>query len=251
MSYLLECKNITKNFAGLVALKEVYIQVMKNEIIGVIGPNGAGKTTLFNIIAGALKPTHGKVFLKGKEVSKKTVAELCRLGIARTYQVVRPFNSLTALENVLIGLSFGRMHPPAFKKRVNEAMDILAFMGLEKKANNAADMLTLAEKKYLEIARAIATSPEILLLDEVLSGLGPAETLHAMKTIREIQDFGVTVIMIEHVLKVIMGLCERVIVLDCGMKIAEGTPEEVADNPEVVKAYLGDFEMNEQGALDA
>lgn len=251
MSYLLECKNITKNFAGLVALKEVYIQVVKNEIIGVIGPNGAGKTTLFNIIAGALKPTHGKVFLKGKEVSKKTVAELCRLGIARTYQVVRPFNSLTALENVLIGLSFGRMYPPAFKKRVNEAMDILALMGLEKKANNAANTLTLVEKKYLEIARAIATSPEILLLDEVLSGLGPAETLHAMKTIRQIQDFGVTVIMIEHVLKIIMGLCERVIVLDYGMKIAEGTPEEVADNPEVVKAYLGDFEMNEQGALDA
>jgi branched-chain amino acid transport system ATP-binding protein len=246
MGCLLECKHLTKHFGGLVALKDVNMQVMRGEITGIIGPNGAGKTTLFNIIAGALPPTCGNVSFKGQELSEKTVAEVCRLGIARTYQIVRPFNSLTTLENVLIGLSFGRIRPPPFKKRVIEAMDILNLMGLEGRANNAADTLTLVEKRYLEIARAMATSPEILLLDEVLSGLGPAETVHAMKTIRQIQCLGVTVIMIEHVLKVIMELCGRVIVLHYGVKIADGAPEEVTKNPTVVKAYIGNCEMNDR-----
>ncbi len=251
MTYLLECKGVTKNFGGLGALKDINIQVTKGEIIGIIGPNGAGKTTLFNIIAGALPPSYGKVFFKGHEISEKPAAEVCRLGIARTYQIVRPFNSLTTLENILIGLSFGRIKPPTYKKRIIEAMNILTFMGLETKANNAAETLTLVEKKYLEMARAMATSPEILLLDEVLSGLGPAETVHAMDTIRQIQAFGVTVIMIEHVLRVIMELCHRVIVLNYGVKIAEGRPSKVASNPEVVEAYIGNFGMDEQETLNA
>jgi len=251
MTYLLECEGVTKNFGGLVALKDITIQVMKGEIIGIIGPNGAGKTTLFNIIAGALPPSYGKVFFKGQEISEKPASEICRLGIARTYQIVRPFNSLTTLENILIGLSFGRINPPAYKKRVMEAMNILTFMGLGTKANNAAETLTLVEKKYLEMARAMATSPEILLLDEVLSGLGPAETVRAMDTIREIQAFGVTVIMIEHVLRVIMELCHRVIVLNYGVKIAQGEPNEVANNPRVVEAYIGNVEMGEQETLNA
>jgi len=246
MTYLLECKKIAKNFGGLEALKDINIRVMEGEILGIIGPNGAGKTTLFNIISGAMPPTYGEVFFKGEGLSEMSAAQVCRLGIARTYQIVRPFNSLTTLENVLIGLSFGRIHPPSHDKRITEAMNILEFMGLGTKANHAAESLTLVEKKHLEIARAMATLPEILLLDEVVSGLTPTEMLRAIDTIRQIQATGITVIMIEHVLKVVMELCQRVIILNYGAQIAEGSPKEVINNPKVVEAYIGKFEMDEE-----
>lgn len=246
MTYFLECKNIAKNFGGLAALTNINLRVMEGEILGIIGPNGAGKTTLFNIISGAMPPTYGEVFFRDQGLSGMGVAHVCRLGIARTYQIVRPFNSLTTLENVLIGLSFGRTHPPSHDKRVTEAMNILEFMGLGTKANHAAESLTLVEKKHLEIARAMATSPEILLLDEVVSGLTPTEMLRTIDTIRQIQASGITVIMIEHVLKVVMDLCQRVVVLNYGVQIAEGSPKEVVNNPEVVEAYLGKFEMDEE-----
>ncbi|HID31096.1 MAG TPA: ABC transporter ATP-binding protein, partial [Desulfobacterales bacterium] len=191
-------------------------------------------------------PTQGRGFFKGRQISGLGAARVCRLGIARTYQLVRPFNSLTALENVLIGLSFGRAHPPPREVRVAKAMAILKFMGLGAKANRAAESLTLVEKKHLEIARALATSPEILLLDEVVSGLNPTEMLRTIDTIHQIQAQGVTVIMIEHVLKVVMELCQRVVVLNYSIQIAEGSPEEVVSNPEVVEAYLGMFETGEE-----
>lgn len=238
------CEGIYKSFGGRSALSNVNLKVSRGEILGIIGPNGAGKTTLFNIISAAMVPTKGEVFFKGQSLAGKNAARVCRLGIARTYQIVRPFNSLTALENVLVGMSFGRSHPPGREQCIAEAREILSFVGLEAKTNAAAGELTLVEKKHLEIARALATDPEVLLLDEMVSGLTPTEARRTIDTIRQIQARGITIIMIEHVLRVVMELCERVIVLNYGSQIAEGSPEQVVKDPEVVVAYLGKFDMS-------
>jgi len=246
MRHFLECREISKVFGGIKALNDVSLNVASDSIIGVIGPNGAGKTTLFNIISGALLPTAGEVMFKGRKISRMGPARVCRMGIARTYQLVRPFNSLSAMENVMVGLGFGRAEPMAKKERVTEAFKILKMVGLEKKINHAAEGLTLVEKKHLEIARALATSPEILLLDEVVSGLNPTEVTRTVETIREIHKSGITVIMIEHILKVVMALCERVIVLNYGVQIAEGSPEEVVRDKAVIEAYIGRFEEGEE-----
>ena len=246
MAYDLECKEISKTFGGLDALTDINLKVTEGEILGIIGPNGAGKTTLFNIISGALSPTRGAVFFKGREISGMEASKICRLGIARTYQLVRPFHSLTALENVLVGLCFGRSDPPPREARAAEARDILTFMGLGNKENSVSGSLTLVEKKHLEMARALATRPDILLLDEVVSGLTPTEMTHTIDTIRQIQHRGVTVIMIEHVLRVVMELCKRIVVLNHGLQIAEGRPEDVVNDPEVIVAYLGKLESDGQ-----
>jgi len=251
MSSLLECRGISKIFGGIEALMKVDLKVAPNTITGVIGPNGAGKTTLFNIISGALLPTEGEVIFKGKKISGMGPARVCRLGVARTYQLVRPFNSLSAMENVLIGLGFGRAEPMAKKDRVNEAFRILRMVGLEGKMNHVAEGLTLVEKKHLEIARALATAPEILLLDEVVSGLNPTEVSRTIQTIQQIQESGITVIMIEHILKVVMALCQRVVVLNYGIQIAEGSPQEVVADEAVIEAYIGRFEDAEKEASHA
>jgi branched-chain amino acid transport system ATP-binding protein len=242
MTCFLECKEISKTFGGIKALTNINLRVDENSITGIIGPNGAGKTTLFNIISGAMLPTAGKVTFGGRKISGMGPAKVCRLGIARTYQLVRPFNSLSAMENVLIGLGFGRARPLSKENRVAEALKILKFVGLGNKVNHPAAGLTLVEKKHLEIARALATSPEILLLDEVVSGLNLTEVTQTIETIRQIQASGITVIMIEHILKVVMELCERVVVLNYGVQIAEGTPKEVVSDQGVIQAYIGKFE---------
>ncbi|HDZ90684.1 MAG TPA: ABC transporter ATP-binding protein, partial [Deltaproteobacteria bacterium] len=215
-------------------------------IMGIIGPNGAGKTTMFNIISGAMRPTSGDVIFKGRKISGLGPARVCRMGIARTYQLVRPFNSLTAVENVLIGLGFGKSRRQSRAERVEDAIRILEFVGLGAKMNSPAEALTLVEKKHLEIARALATSPEILLLDEVVSGLNPTEVGKIVETIEQIRANGVTIVMIEHILKVVMELCDKVSVLNYGVQIAGGTPEEVVRDPKVVDAYIGRVEGAEE-----
>jgi branched-chain amino acid transport system ATP-binding protein len=247
MSPFFECREISKTFGGIEALTHIDLKVEPNSITGVIGPNGAGKTTLFNIISGALVPTAGEVIFRGKKISGMGPARVCRLGVARTYQLVRPFNSLSAIENVLIGLGFGRAKPMAKKDRAAEALRILKMVGLENKMNQVAEGLTLVEKKHLEIARALATAPELLLLDEVVSGLNPTEVTRTIETIQQIRKSGVTIIMIEHILKVIMALCERVVVLNYGVQIAAGSPKEVVSDEAVIEAYIGRFDDTEEG----
>lgn len=239
MAIILECHNISKTFDGLAALTNINLSVEEGPILGIIGPNGAGKTTLFNVIAGALRPTAGKVLFQGREISGLGPDLICRRGISRTYQSVRPFASLTALDNVLVGVCFGRNSPPPRNGRVDLAMAELEFVGLAEKANHPAENLTPVEKKLLELARALGTDPKLILLDEVVSGLTPSETAGVINIIRAIQRRGITVMMIEHLVKVVMELCDSVLVLNFGTRIAYGRPTEVVKNPLVIEAYLG------------
>jgi branched-chain amino acid transport system ATP-binding protein len=247
MNHVLECRNIHKHFGGLNALANINLGVSQGEILGIIGPNGAGKTTLFNIMSGALRPSAGEIYFKEKNITKLGPHRICRLGIARTYQLVRPFASLTSLENVMVGLCFGRTAPCPSGKRVQEALELLNLVGLTAKANEAAENLTLVDKKHLEIARALATDPEVLLLDEVVSGLTSSETSYLINTILEIAKRGITIILIEHVLRVVMELCHRVMVLHYGVQIAHGSPLEVINNEHVIEAYLGNAAQDEGG----
>ena len=240
-----------KSFGGLSALAGVDLRVEEGEIVGVIGPNGAGKTTLFNLISGALAPTRGQILFRGRPIGGLPAGRVCRLGIARTYQVVRPFESMTALENVLVGLTYGNPRPPPRRRRRDRAMEVLEAVGLAGRARTPAASLTLVEKKHLEIARALATDPEVVLLDEVISGLNPTESQGTVATIRRLRDDGVTVVMIEHVLRVVQELCDRVVVLNYGLKIAEGSPRDVLRNPAVVEAYLGKFRVPGEDGADA
>jgi len=248
MPPFLACKEISKTFGGIKALTNINLRVEQNSLTGIIGPNGAGKTTLFNIISGALVPTAGSVEFRGRKISGMGPGKVCRIGIARTYQLVRPFNSLSAMENVLIGMVFGSANRPPKENRAAEALRILQMVGLGNKVNHSAEGLTLVEKKHLEIARALATSPEVLLLDEVVSGLNPTEITQTIETIKQIQAGGITIIMIEHILKVVMELCERVVVLNYGVQIAEGTPGEVVSDQAVIQAYIGKFESTKEKA---
>jgi len=236
---IIEVKEVTKYFGGLRALYNVSFTLEPMEILGLIGPNGAGKTTLFNIIAGTFSPSSGSVRFNGEEITFQGPRQICHKGISRTYQLVRPFSSLTVYENVLVGLNFGK--PGGSEKGYLEkgACELLQLTGLLQKANIPARSLTLVGRKQLEIARALATHPKVLLLDEAISGLNPTETETMMGLIREIQNRGITIFMIEHIMKAVMGLSNRILVLNFGELIAQGTPEEVSRNKDVIEAYLG------------
>jgi len=239
MQPLLKGESITKKFGGLLVLKDVNFEVYRGEILGLIGPNGAGKTTLFNIISGLFPPTSGKIIFEGRDITGLKQHQICKLGIARTFQLIRPFNDMSVLENVMSGALFGRDGTVDMEKARERALSVLEFVGL-KKRDVPAKSLTLHEKKMLEIARALATNPKVLLIDEVMAGLNATEMEDTMKLIRKIRDeLGVTVIWIEHVMRAVMSLAERIIVLAYGVVIAEGKPEEVANDQAVIEAYLG------------
>ncbi|HEY9064792.1 MAG TPA: ABC transporter ATP-binding protein [Burkholderiaceae bacterium] len=237
MSALVEVRNLTRRFGGLVANSDISIDIRKGEILGLIGPNGAGKSTLFNQIAGAYPPSSGTIAFEGRDVTALPATARCALGMARTYQVPKSFDSMSVIENVMVG-SFVRHAASAAARHA--AGEVLAFCGLERRADTMAGELTPPEKRRLEVARALATQPKLLLLDEVLTGLTPSEARQGVELIRRVRDAGVTVVMVEHVMEIVMPLVDRAIVLNLGSVLAEGTPQEVVRNPAVIAAYLGE-----------
>jgi len=237
---ILKGKGVTKYFGGLAAVSNVDFHAEQGEILGLIGPNGAGKTTLFNLISAALVPKSGTIQFKGKDITGLKHHNICRMGIARTFQTVKVFPDMTALNNIVLGCYFGVSPGMSSTDALREATALLEFVGLSAVKATPAKDLTLANQKRLEVARALATTPELLLLDEMMAGLNPAELAQAMELITRIRDKGITIIMIEHVMKAIMNVCERIMVLHHGEKIAEGTPQEIATSEKVIKVYLGD-----------
>lgn len=238
--HMLEGEKVSKHFGGLAAVSEVDFHVDQGEILGLIGPNGAGKTTLFNLISAALKPKPGRIVFKGKDITPLPAYKICRLGIARTFQTVKIFPHVPVVRNVMVGALFGTGHHVSSAEAVRKAEAALEFVDLLSLKDSLAGDLTLAQQKRLEMARALASGPELLLLDELMAGLTAVEVTEAMGDVKQIRDSGVTVIMIEHLMQAIMAISDRIIVLDYGKKIAEGTPQEIAANPKVIEVYLGE-----------
>jgi len=235
---IIDVVSVRKVFSSLVALDGVSFQLNRNEVLGLIGPNGAGKTTLFNIIAGFMKPTSGKVIFEGKEITGKPSNRICRMGIARTFQIPRPFGDMTVLENIRVAREFSH-HDRSGASSI-DTQTILGMTGLADRMNVEAKKLTVSEKKRLEVARALATSPKVLLLDEIAAGLTPKEGEWAVNLMKKLPEmFGISVIWVEHVMRLLMRGVQRVIVLDHGVKIAEGKPEEIVNDERVQQAYLG------------
>lgn len=233
---LLRVNNLTMRFGNLAAVDDVSLSVKQGEIIGLIGPNGAGKTTFFNCLTGFQNPQNGSIQFNGQEIRGLRPNRICRLGLARTFQIVQVFKEMTTWENVIVG-AFCRTSDPA--RAYEQTLSILEFTGLYGKRDSLVGNLTIADQKRLEISKALATQPRILMLDEAMAGLNATETKEAIGLIQKIRDRGVTLVIVEHVMEVIMSISERVVVFDSGKKIAEDTPEQIVKNPRVIEAYLG------------
>jgi branched-chain amino acid transport system ATP-binding protein len=236
---ILEGERVTKYFGGLAAVSNVDFNIEEGEIVGLIGPNGAGKTTLFNLISGALAPEPGLIKFRGEKISGLKPYKICRMGVARTFQSVKVFANMQIIENVLLGSLFGTSASMTLSDALREATNLLESVGLSAVSTTPVRDLTLVNQKRVEVARALATRPEILLLDELMAGLNPVEVGQAMELVTRIRDKGITIFMIEHVMKAIMGVCDRIMVLHHGEKIAEGTPQEIATSKTVIEVYLG------------
>lgn len=245
MNTILSIQQVSKRFGGLQALVKVTFDLPEGQILGLIGPNGAGKTTLFNAINGVYPPEEGRIIFRDQDVTSAKTYHHARLGMARTHQIVQPLNDLTVRENVMVGACFGR-HNMSLVHAAEAADEVLEFVGLEPRAEQLAGSLNVAQKKRLEMARALAARPYLLLLDEVLAGLNSSEIEAMTRTVLKIREQGITIIMIEHVMKAVMNVSDRIIVLDYGQQIAEGTPEEISNHPKVIEAYLGDPKLAEK-----
>ena len=237
----LQVEDLSIHFGGIQALKAVGFRVEPGKIVGVMGPNGAGKTTLFNLISGVYRPTSGRITFGGKELHRLKPSRVCRVGIGRTFQSGKPFTNLTSVENVMVGLFYGKAGvSPRLPEAREEARQILDFVGLAGQADRPVSSLNLMDRKIVELARTLATKPRFLLLDELLAGFNPAELGGAIDVIRRIRgELGITILWIEHIMRVLVDVCEHLIVLHHGEKLAEGLPKEVVENPEVAEAYFG------------
>ena len=234
---ILEVKNVTKRFGGLVANCDVSFSVERGQVYGIVGPNGAGKTTMFNMISGTFHPTSGQILFKGEDITRKPAYEICKRHIGRTFQIPLALDKMTVLENVTVG---AMVHTPKTETAKEFAAEILAYVGMEGQRDLMAESLSVIQKKRLEIARALSTKPELILLDESMAGLNGQERDDAIALIKKINGDGITVLMIEHVMRVVMSVCDQVLVLQNGMRIAEGTPDEITQDEKVIAAYLGD-----------
>ena len=257
---LLEARNLCKHFGGLVAVDDLDFDIVRGEILGLIGPNGAGKTTVFNMISGVYLPTHGKVVFKGEDITHLKADRVAAKGIARTFQLTTIYSTFTVVQNMLmahhlhskVGFLGAFLNTPSARRKgqdiVQKSMEILTFMGLDALKNEVAKNLPHGHQKALGTAMALAVQPELLLLDEPVAGMNPEETLTMMNRIGQIRERGITVLLVEHDMRAVMGLCDRILVLNYGRKIAEGRPEGIRGNRDVIEAYLGESNGGEEDA---
>jgi len=237
MTALLQVQHVTQRFGGLVANRDISIKIERGELVGLIGPNGAGKSTLFNLIAGVMRPSEGRILFDGEDVTAWPATARCARGLARTFQVVKSFDTMSVIDNVIVG---ALVRTTSTREARSKATEVLEFTGLARRAAALASELIPAEKRRLEVARALATAPKLLLLDEVMTGLTPSEAKRGVELVRKIRETGVTVLMVEHVMEIVMPLVDRAIVLDLGKVLVEGRPTEIVRDPKVISAYLGD-----------